>query len=336
MPSISWRREGNNGLTSSCSIMTSTCWPPPSSRRAHKGATRFRLSGALAILTVLVLGAWDGDGQQVPVLLSFMRSETAGQVERPSTIPLSTYTGLLRSMTVTVAAAAHPFIFDTGGGETMITPEVASAIGCKPYGRAIGFRMGGERVTFEYCDDVLLRLGDVAIAHDRVGVFDLKSVLPAGVPPADGVVSLRSFRDHPVTIELAMERITLETASSLAVRTRGMRPLTIRVGSGPTGAETAVYIAARAGGRLVWLLLDSGNGDRALVAAHVAGMAGLNDSEGEAVVEFDGLGAIRLPMRTRNIIYDGVLGAAFMRDWIFTLDLASNRAWATPAARPKQ
>ena len=62
--------------------------------------------------------------------------------DRPATIPLSIYAGLLRSMTVTVGDAAHPFIFDTGGGETMITPEVASAIGCTPYGRAIGFRSG--------------------------------------------------------------------------------------------------------------------------------------------------------------------------------------------------
>ncbi len=279
-----------------------------------------RLSGALAVLMVLALGACGG--------ASGSRTGATRQ-EPPKTIPLSTYVGLLRSMTVTVANAAHPFLFDTGGGETLITPKVASAIGCMPYGRAIGFRAGGEQVAFEYCDDVLLRLGDVAIAHERVGVFDLSSILPAGLPPADGVVSLRSFRGQPVTIDLASGKITLETADSLLVQTRGMRPLTIRVASGPTGAETTVYIGARVGGRRVWLLLDSGNGDLALVAPHVARLAGLKDAQGEALVEFDGLGPIRLSARSQNIIYDGVLGAGFMQDWIFTLDLASNRAWAT-------
>ena len=29
--------------------------------------------------------------------------------------------------------------------------------------------MGGEQVAFEYCDDILLRLGDVAIARNRMG-----------------------------------------------------------------------------------------------------------------------------------------------------------------------
>ncbi|MBI4487420.1 MAG: aspartyl protease family protein [Acidobacteria bacterium] len=164
----------------------------------------------------------------------------ARPADRPANIQLSTWAGLLRSISVTVAGATHPFIFDTGGGETMLSPEVASAVGCVPYGRAIGLRAGGEQVAFEYCDDVWLRLGDIAIAHERVGVFDLKSVLPAGLPPADGVVSLRSFRGQPVTIDLATGRITVETADSLIARTSGMRPLTIRVASGPTGAPRSV------------------------------------------------------------------------------------------------
>ncbi len=259
----------------------------------------------------------------------------AGPADRPATIYLSTWAGLLRSTPVTIAGAAHPFIFDTGGGETMISPDVAAAIRCTPYGRAIGFRAGGEQVAFEYCDDVQLRLGDVAIAHERVGVFDLKSILPAGLPPADGVVSLRSFRGQPVTIDLAGGRITVETADSLAARIAGMRPLTIRVASGPTGAETTVYIAARVGEQRVWLLLDSGNGDLLLVAPHVARAANLQGATGEVLVELDGLGPIRLPARASNMIYDGVLGADFMQQWIFTLDLASSRAWAAPAAKPK-
>jgi hypothetical protein len=64
-------------------------------------------------------------------------------------------------------------------------------------------------------------------------------------------------------------------------------------------------------------------------------MAGLNDGKGEALIQFEGLGPIRLQARSRNMIYDGVLGAAFMQDWIFTLDVASNRAWAAPAAGAK-
>jgi hypothetical protein len=259
---------------------------------------------------------------------------TAAPTDRPATIPLSTYIGPLRSMAVTVAGQARPFIFDTGGGETMVSPAIAAAIGCRPYGRAVGFRAGGDQIAFEYCDNVLLRFGDVAVAHERVGVFDLKAFLPADLPPAEGVVSLRSFRDRPVTIDLAKGSVTVETAATLAARIEGMRPLTIRVATGPTGAETTVYVGARMGGQRVWLLLDSGNGGPVLVAPHVAQGAGHREGDAEAAIEFDGLGPRRLPVATRPMIYDGVLNAAFMRDWIVTLDLGSHRAWATPAPVP--
>ncbi len=251
-------------------------------------------------------------------------------------IQLSTYAGLLRSITVKVGNGTHTFIFDTGGGETVITPEIASAIGCVPYGRAIGFRAGGEQVAFEYCDNVLLQLGTVPIAHGRVGVFDFKGLLPPGVPRVDGSVSLQSFRDRPVTIDLGRGKVTLETTNTLAMRTKAMRPVMIRVATGPTGAETAVYVAARIGGRRVWLLLDSGNGDPLLIAPHVARMAGLPGNDGDVSVEVDSLGAIRLPARTTQMIYDGVLGAAFMEEWVFTLDLRSSRMWATPVASPRR
>lgn len=252
---------------------------------------------------------------------------------QPAAIGLSTWAGLLRSMTVTVAGAARPFIFDTGGGETMITPDVAAAIGCTPYGRAIGFRAGGDRVAFQYCDDVVLRLGDVAIAHERVGVFDLTSLLPAGLPPAHGVVSLRSFRAQPVTIDLTAGKVTVETAASAAARTKVMRPLAIRVATGPTGAEATVYVGARVAGQQVWLLLDSGNGDSALLALHVAEAAGLKDGKGEVRLDIDGLGPVRVQARSWDAIYDGVLGVAFMQDWVFTFDLAAGRAWAARVSR---
>jgi hypothetical protein len=267
------------------------------------------------------------------VLVVLVALATAWRAAVPAVVPLSPWAGLLRSVTVTVDGTAHPFIFDTGGGQTVITPEVAAAVGCTPYGRAIGFRMSGERVEFEYCDNVALRLGQVALAREPVGVFDLKSILPAGLPRADGVLSLRSFRDRPVTIALGAGRLTLETADSLAARVRRMRPLTIRIATGPSGAETTVYVAARVGERRVWLLLDSGNGDPALVAPHVAAMAGLKGAEGDAVIQIDGVGPVQLPIRQLPIIYDGVLGARFIQDWILTFDLASARAWAAPANR---
>ena len=137
-----------------------------------------------------------------PILVVLVALATGARTAVPAVVPLAPWAGLLRSVTVTVDGTAHPFVFDTGGGETVITPEVAAAVGCTPYGRSIGFRMSGERVEFEYCDNVALRLGQVALAREPVGVYDLKSILPVGLPRADGVLSLRSLRDSPVTVAL--------------------------------------------------------------------------------------------------------------------------------------
>jgi hypothetical protein len=260
---------------------------------------------------------------------------TAGTpADSSQTASLSAYFGQLRSVAVSIGSATHRFIFDTGGGETMITPELASAIGCAPYGRAVGFRMSGEQVSWQYCDDVSFQLGDITIAPDRVGVFNLRSLLPAGLPPADGVMSLRSFRHRPVTIDYARGEITVETVTSLKSRVAGMRSLTIRIASGLTGAETTAYIAGRIGGQRVWLALDSGNvASPLLVAPNVARVANCQSPQCDVLVHLDGLDPVRLSARTSNIVYDGVIGAAFMKEWILTLDLASSRAWAARAMK---
>ena len=110
-----------------------------------------------------------------PILIVLLMLAAVWRAGVPAVVPLSPWAGPLRSVTVTVDGTAHRFIFDTGGGTTMITPEVAASVGCTPYGRTIGFRMSGERVEFTYCDNVALRLGEVALARAPVGVFDLKA-----------------------------------------------------------------------------------------------------------------------------------------------------------------
>ena len=67
--------------------------------------------------------------QMTPILVVLVALATGGRAAMPAVVPLSPWAGLLRSVTVTVDGTAHPFIFDTGGGTTMITPEVAAAVG---------------------------------------------------------------------------------------------------------------------------------------------------------------------------------------------------------------
>lgn len=53
----------------------------------------------------------------------------------------------LRTVEVTVNGHESPFIFDTGAGMTVVTPEEARYAGCTPFGQVTGFRADGGKVT---------------------------------------------------------------------------------------------------------------------------------------------------------------------------------------------
>lgn len=104
--------------------------------------------------------------------------------------------GALRGVDVEIAGKTHRFIFDTGGGVNIISPEVARAIGCKPFGRITGFRMNGQRLDFPQCEGVELSLSNLSVITNSA-VFEISSLLPADWPKIDGLISLKTdVHDH--------------------------------------------------------------------------------------------------------------------------------------------
>lgn len=249
----------------------------------------------------------------------------------PLEVPLVPYLG--RLVTVEAQAKGRPLklIFDTGGGETLIAPQIAAALGCTPSGRGIGYRASGEQVEFRYCPDVTLTIAGKEFPHERIAVWDLRSVLPEDVPPVDGVLSLATFRSQPFTMQLADRRLMLETEASLAERVLAMSPLRTRIATGPDGGELTVFVLAAAPAR-GWFLIDSGNLDVVRLGPHYPA-AGEADADGvwESGLTLEGAGPIRARFRTAQIIYDGLLSEEFLRQWTLTFDLAENRVWARPA-----
>jgi hypothetical protein len=244
----------------------------------------------------------------------------------PVHVALNPYTGRLVTVDVVIEGDTARLIFDTGGGETLISPEIAKRVGCDPTGRSAGFRMSGERVDFQLCYAVPVSIGGVAFEHEQLGVWDINAVLPEGVPPVDGVLSLKTFADQPITLDLGNGLLTLETAASYRDRIRDMTRLTSRLATGTDGDELDVFVRGEVDAP-AWFLLDSGNLDVVQVAPH------LGDSDGtwEHVLHVDGMPPVATSFRTRDIIYDGVLSEEFMREWVFSFDLASNEVWVKPA-----
>jgi hypothetical protein len=251
----------------------------------------------------------------------------------PAVIPLHPYRGRLRTIRVQVATDSLDFLFDTGGGVNVVAPEVAAKLGCRPAGRSVGFRMTGEKLSGPLCADIELGVGPLRV-RGEAGVGDMTRFLGKDAPPVYGMLSLRAFAGHAVTLDLAHDRIVVETPESLARRTRAMTPLPVRLATGPSGAELTAFVGIRIGDAPLWLEWDSGHQATTFLARHAAQLLGVADSveRGEVEVPLGGGPPVVLPVVVKDVIYDGVLNAGTINRAVWTLDLAHQQMWVGPIA----
>lgn len=235
----------------------------------------------------------------------------------------------LRTVQVTANGHQSPFIFDTGAGLTVLTPEYARYAGCSPFGLDTGFRADGGKVTSARCGPATLEIGRYRVDRE-VAEFDLMKLLGKGAPPVGGIVGLESFEGHAVTVDLAHDRVTIETPRSLALRIVGMRPVNVRIARG-AGGDVVPFIEVRAKTGTLWMEVDSGNNGPVFLAPHAQQQLGISIPEhGKSQLDLDviGLGPVAVTAASRDLIYDGQLDPAFLRQMELTIDIEHGRAWA--------
>lgn len=273
-------------------------------------------------------------------LLSAAPAATTAQVEvrRPSDvaaqsqaveIPLTPYAGPLRTIAVKIGDVETSFLFDTGGGATVLSKSLAARVGCTPFGRGTGFRHDGTRVDGQRGTPVEMAIGPYA-RRGEVGVIDLDRLLQ-GLPPVGGIASLETFAGRAISIDLARGRLVLESAQSQAERVREARELKIRVAHQSAGASLDVFVAVEGKHGLLWFELDSGNVAPVLIAPHAFEELGIEPPDPDKTRAFDvplaGFGPVKCEIASKEMIYDGLLNAEFFQRHVVTLDLASGRAW---------
>lgn len=261
-------------------------------------------------------------------LLALATCNRAGA--RPIQLTLSPYANSdLRTVEVTVNGHESPFILDTGAGVTVLTPEETRYAGCKPFGQVTGFRADGGKVTSSRCGPVTLAVEGYRVDRE-VAEFDLDKLLGKGAPPIGGIVGLASFDGAAVTLDLAHDRMTVETRHSLARRIRSMRPVSIRIVRGP-GGDVVPFIEARARTGTLWMEVDSGNDGPVFLAPHAQQQLGISIPEhGKRQLDIDvvGLGPVPVTAASRDLIYDGQLNPTFLRQIQLTIDFGRGKAWA--------
>jgi hypothetical protein len=258
------------------------------------------------------------------LLLSFTLFSKA---QAQDTILLKKYIGNLKQAEVTINGKPYAFLFDTGGGETFISNEIAKSLGKHVYGNSTGFRMSGEIVKYERCDSILIDFGPIRIFHSTLGVWDIMKILPEGLPKLDGVISLKTFHDKLVTLDLANEKIILERPSSYRKRIKAMTLLQSRFATGPDGNELTIFINISRNNHRYWFLFDSGNLDHLILSNKTVSEWGV---ERDTLVTVE-MGKHRATQKVvgKDIIYDGALNYALLSNYVFTINFQKKQIWVS-------
>jgi len=277
---------------------------------------RLLVSPAAWLLAMVSLAAGCG-ASQAPV---------AAPAGTTAVLALQPYFRELKTVRVSAAGRPLTMLLDTGGGATLVTPDVARALGCTPFGRDMGHRMTGEAVEFQRCEALALSAGTWQRRIEPVGVFDINRLLPPELPKLDGVLALDAFEGEVVTLDWAAGTLTAHaTADAAPALKRTGVPVRIATGDSGRFYSALLPVAASRGG--LWFLLDSGNIRGTLVARHVARDGRLNIAEnGDTALTIGARPSVRLRTEAADLDIDGALGTSWLLLGPVTLDLRGGAA----------
>ena len=108
----------------------------------------------------------------------------------------------------------YDFVLDTGAGNTVVTPEMASTIGleAKPV-QGIARGLGGD-VQLELAAVDELSVGAAKISHSQVVVLDLSKVSPKGKLIENGIIGYDFLRNFETVIDYPNKQFSFIDESS--------------------------------------------------------------------------------------------------------------------------
>jgi len=239
------------------------------------------------------------------------------------------------ALRVEVGGKERLFQFDTGGGNSFISPEIAKELNCEKGARVVGFRMTGDKLEAPRCDDVALNIGGQRFIVPTAGVYQVGEFNAKGVT-VDGLLALDVFEGKTITMDFAGLRLIVETPESAAARVAGATELPARLIREMGGYALAIDIQVPSKLGHLGFQLDSGNGGTLLIAKPYAAAFGFDPDKGPRLGSFpigQGITASGLVMPA-GITLDGNLGMPFLKNYLVTLDLAAGRVWLAPNPVP--
>ena len=162
------------------------------------------------------------------VVLNPLPAAVAAHASGAQVIPLTSVLGGQLAFQANVGGSNELFLFDSGGGGTVISPALATKVGCNPWGQVTGFRMRGQRLDLKRCDDFQIEVRGRLLHSPTAGVFDILEGAPKSAPPIAGSVGLDMFIGEAITLDVGQKRLIIESPRSLKQRIRHAHQLVAR------------------------------------------------------------------------------------------------------------
>ena len=266
------------------------------------------------------------------ILISFSLSFFSAGAQ--DTLTLEPYVGNLKKITVQIQSNHYSFLFDTGGGETFISNEIVNQIHKEKYGKVIGLKMSGETFYSERCDSVILEIGNTVIFHQTIGVWDVMKALPKELPHIDGILSLKSFEDKILTVDLSNNYLIVETDNSFTDKIKGFNKIESVWSTGQSGLELVFFLPIIQKGHPYLFLFDSGNLDLFTISKSTALAWGLENGQATTDKRYNTNinyldKIINVDIVSKEIIYDGAINYSFIKSGIYMLDLKHKKVWVS-------
>jgi hypothetical protein len=263
----------------------------------------------------------------IALVLALSGCQSPSSEFSPFDLKLEKYAGELKVIKLEKDGEVYSFLYDTGGGYTVLDEAYTKIFGCTPYGKTVGFRLSGEQVESRNCNPVSLDFGGFSVTT-APKVMDINSFLPEGLPKLAGAFSLQTFQRHLVTINYSAGLVTIEAPDSFHARTRDMIEIPLKVTNELDGEVVAIFTQVLETPEPLWFYMDSGNLRGVLLAPHAAKILGL-EGGGPLTLQIAGQ-AYDSTGEVMDMIYDGVLDIRFFKAHTIALDLQNSRAWVKP------
>lgn len=265
----------------------------------------------------------------------------------PPQVPLQNL-GHMQSVAVKVNGSTDAQLFiDTGSGVNIITTALCKKIGCKTSGSYTGQRMSGQSLKVPMSVIPAIGFADQVKYNVKAGVIDLENA-PGTFGHIDGFLSLNFFEHTPVTIDYQKNILILETPDSIKKRRKSGKiiPLIIDRDHENFGAFILMTLPD---GSTAKLEVDTGSDSLILDEKYMARWGFKKDDPtlkkvvgkdetnhtytryfgqlqgGMNPVSADEFQQMHPQVMFQKIIYDGLIGYSFFKNFIVTYDLANSQ-----------